>query len=65
MQEAKVGLTIPILHDSFHAVTHDFFGQVVNGTLYVLEIEKRNNKIGDKEKLSGTRYADPWFKRKI
>jgi hypothetical protein len=44
MQVVSVGLTIPILHDTFHAVTHDFFGQVVNGTLYVLEIEKRDKK---------------------
>ena len=49
MQEAKVDLTIPILHDTFHAVTHDFLGQVVNGTRYMLEIEKRNNERGDKE----------------
>jgi hypothetical protein len=25
MQDAKVGLTIPILPDTFHAVTYDFF----------------------------------------
>jgi len=51
------GLTIPILHDTFHAVTHDVCRCYVNGATYGLRIEKRNNKLGATERPKGTRYA--------
>jgi hypothetical protein len=42
---------------TFHTVTHTFLGKVVNRARYVLEIEKRNNELGDKERKKGTRYG--------
>jgi len=33
MQETNGDLTIPILHDTFHAATPSFLGQVVNEAL--------------------------------
>ena len=55
MQEATSGLTIPILHDAFHAVTYDILCQLVNGAHQSKEIEKRNYWLGDEERLNGTR----------
>jgi hypothetical protein len=55
--KANVSLTLPILHDTCHAVTHDISWYSGNGGRKGLKIEKRNNKIGDKERLKGARYA--------
>jgi hypothetical protein len=43
MQEAKVGLTIPILRDTFHAVTQDVLQYSEIQAQKSKEIEKRNN----------------------
>jgi hypothetical protein len=56
MQVVICGLTIPILHDTFHAVTHDFLQYSEIQAQKSKEIEKRNNKLGDK---LGTRFATP------
>jgi|GEM_PF-1627905 hypothetical protein len=40
---------------TFHAVTHDVVHYPIIQALHVKEIEKRNNQLGDKERLNGTR----------
>jgi hypothetical protein len=59
MREADVGLTIPVLHDTFHDITHDVVQYPAIQALYAKEIEKINNELGDKEKIIGTRYSAP------
>jgi len=48
MQEANFGLIILILHDTFLWRCAVML-QCLNGTREVLEIEKRNDKLVDKE----------------
>jgi hypothetical protein len=54
MQVVIVGLTVPILF------SNDVLCLVREGARQSKEIEKRNKEIGDKEKLTGTRYAAPY-----
>ena len=57
IQEAKPGLTIPILHDAFQAATLLMYNGTLRRGASVKGIEKRNNKLEDKDTAEGRRYV--------
>jgi hypothetical protein len=57
IQEAKLGLTIPILHDTSQAATLLMYNGTLGRGASVKGIEKRNNKLEDKDTAEGRRYV--------
>jgi hypothetical protein len=51
IQEAKLGLTLPILHDTFQAATLLMYNGTLGRGASVKGIEKRNKEGGDKERV--------------